>query len=122
MHRLLTYFIALVWLINGLYCKVLDGVHRHEQIVGRILSETYSRELIVTIGLLEIGMMIWVLSGIKTKLNAISQILLVVTMNILEFILVPDLLLWGRVNAIFAAFFVVLVYYNEFSLRKKFAT
>jgi len=40
-------------------------------------------------------------------------------MNTLEFILVPDLLLWGRLNSLFALLFISLVYYNEFVLNKK---
>lgn len=31
--------IALVWLVNGLWCKVLGHVPRHEAIVARVLSE-----------------------------------------------------------------------------------
>ncbi|EMS33047.1 hypothetical protein C943_00324 [Mariniradius saccharolyticus AK6] len=42
---------------------------------------------------------------------------LVAIMNILEFVLVPDLLLWGRYNALFALLFIGLVYYNEFVLN-----
>jgi hypothetical protein len=45
----------------------------------------------------------WILSGIRTKLNAITQVVVIATMNTLEFIMAPDLLLWGRFNAMFAA-------------------
>ena len=44
---------------------------------------------------------------------------IVATMNGMEFILVPDLLLWGRFNSIFALLFIGLVYYNEFVLNKQ---
>jgi hypothetical protein len=40
-------------------------------------------------------------------------------MNVLEFILAPDLLLWGRLNAVYAAMFMMVVGYNEFVLRRK---
>jgi hypothetical protein len=40
-------------------------------------------------------------------------------MNVLEFILVPDLLLWGRVNILFALVFMVIIYYNEFYWSKE---
>lgn len=46
----------------------------------------------------------------------------VATMNIIEFIVVPDLLLWGRLNVVFACMFIGLVYYNEFVLNKKLQT
>jgi len=119
LHKILTYFIALVWLVNGLFAKVLNLVPRHEQIVGRILNDQYSRTLILIIGFLEILMTFWILSRIKAKLNAILQIVVVGLMNVLEFMLVPDLLLWGRFNALFAALFMIIIYYNEFILSKK---
>jgi hypothetical protein len=118
-HIILNYGIAAVWLINGLFCKVLDLVNRHEQIVGRILGEEFSRPLTFMIGLSEIGMAIWILSGIKSRLNAITQITIVATMNIIEFALVPDLLLWGKLNSVFALLFILVVYYNEFGLNRK---
>ena len=119
LHKALTLLISVVWLANGLFCKVLNLVPRHEQIVARVLGEDYSRPLTILIGLSEIIMAVWVLSKFKSKLNAITQILVVATMNTLEFILIPDLLLWGRLNSLFALFFISLVYYNEFVLNKK---
>ena len=119
LHRIITYFIATVWLINGLFCKVLNWVPRHEQIVGRILGESYARPLTLLIGLAELVMMAWVLSGFQKKLNAQLQIFVVILMNILEFTLVPDLLLWGRLNSLFALCFAALVYYNTFILGQK---
>lgn len=117
-HSLLTLFIALVWLANGLFCKVLHMVPRHEQIVARILGERHAPLLTILIGISEIGMAFWVLSRLKHRWAAIVQILVVVAMNLLEFVLVPDLLLWGRYNSFFAFLFVLLVYYNEFVLNR----
>ena len=120
-HKFLTYCIAVVWIVNGLVCKVLNFVPRHEQIVARILGIEYSRLLTIVIGCSEIFMAIWILSKIKTRLSAVAQIAIVATMNMLEFILVPDLLLWGRLNALFAFLFIIIVYFNEFYLNKKLA-
>ena len=117
-YKILTYLIAAVWLINGLFCKLLNFVPRHEQIVGRILGNEYAKPLTILIGLAEIGMTIWILSRVKPKLNATFQIAIVAIMNTLEFFLVPDLLLWGRFNAVVAAAFILLVYFNEFVLGK----
>ena len=119
MYKILTYFIAAVWIANGLFCKVLNLVPRHEQIVARILGDDYSRPLTIIIGLSEIIMAVWILSGYKTRLNAIAQITVVATMNTLEFILVPDLLLWGKLNSLFAFIFILVVYYNEIYFNKK---
>jgi uncharacterized membrane protein YphA (DoxX/SURF4 family) len=118
-HKILTYCIATVWIANGLFCKVLNLVPRHEQIVARILGDDHSRLLTILIGLSEINMAVWILSAYKTKLNAIAQIAVVATMNTLEFILVPDLLLWGKLNSLFAFIFILVVHYNEFYLNKK---
>ncbi len=118
-YKILTYCIAAVWIANGLFCKVLNLVPRHEQIVARILGNDHSKLLTMLIGLSEIIMAVWILSAYKRKFNAIVQITVVATMNTLEFILVPDLLLWGRLNSLFAFIFILVVYCNEFYLNKK---
>ena len=118
-YKILTYCIATFWIANGLFCKVLNLVPRHEQIVARILGDDHSRLLTILIGLSEIIMAVWILSGYKTKLNTIAQITIVATMNTLEFILVPDLLLWGKLNSLFAFIFILVVYFNEFYFNKK---
>ncbi len=118
-HRLLTYCIASIWIANGLFCKVLNLVPRHQQIIENILGNEHSRLLTIAIGFLEILMAIWILSNYKTRLNAIVQIIMIATMNTLEFFLVPDLLLWGRFNAIFAFILILVVYLNEFYLNRK---
>jgi hypothetical protein len=98
---------------------VLNLVPRHEQIVARILGDDYSHVLIILIGFAEIVMAIWVISKFKSRLNAIVQIVIVGLMNILEFILAPGLLLWGKFNSLFAFVFILVVYFNEFYLNKK---
>lgn len=108
---------AFVWVINGLICKVLDLVPRHRHIVARILGATYANLLTKAIGILEIGMAVWIISGIASHLNAIAQIVIVGFMNVIEFVYAPDLLLWGRLNALFALLFMLLIYMNEFILR-----
>lgn len=119
LHKLLTYLIAAVWFINGLFCKLLNFVPRHQQIVAQILGEEYAAILTKLIGVAEIGMAIWVLSRIFSRFNAIVQIFIVLTMNVLEFLIVPDALLWGKLNFFFALIFVLIVYYNEFILSKQ---
>lgn len=118
LHSLITIFIALVWFINGLLCKVLNLVPRHGQIVAQILGDEYARIFTILIGISEVVMAIWVLSKFKPRLNTIAQIVLVATMNIIEFLLVPDLLLWGKLNSLFALCFIAIVYYNQFILKE----
>jgi hypothetical protein len=116
---ILTYVIAFVWVANGLFCKVLNLVPRHQEIVARILGDAYARPLTFLIGISEVIMALWIISGYKSKWNAWTQILVVGLMNTLEFILVPDLLLWGKFNSVFAFMFILLVYFHEFYVRPK---
>ncbi len=116
-HLIISIIISIIWVLNGLICKVLNLVPRHEQIVKGILGEDNSRTITLLIGISEIIMAIWVMSRYKSRLNAIAQIIVVSLMNTLEFILVPDLLLWGKFNSFFALIFIGVVYYNEFVLN-----
>jgi hypothetical protein len=121
MNRVLNYLIAAVWLINGLFCKVLDLVPRHQQIVARILRDTHAMFFTIIIGIAEIMMAMWIVSRIATRLNAVTQILIIAAMNSIEFLLAPDLLFWGKLNALFATIFILIIYCNEFILNKKFS-
>ncbi len=120
-HKILTILISLVWLINGLYAKVLGFVPRHQEIVARILGSEISFVAVKVIGALEICMFIWIISRKFSRLAAVMQIIIVMTMNVMEFILVPDLLLFGRMNIIIALVFVCVVYVNEFIIKPKSA-
>jgi hypothetical protein len=104
--------IILVWIVNGFYCKVLNAVPRHELIVREITGWSWSDKLTIAIGFFEIGMAFWILSNYWRKMNMLVQVLIVLTMNILEFLFVPDLLLWGRYNSVFALGFIVIVIVN----------
>jgi hypothetical protein len=118
-YKIIKYLAALIWLVNGLFCKLLDFVPRHEEIVRRILGGEYSVFLTRVIGLAEIGMTLWILSGKLSKQNVVTQIVIIASMNALEFYLAPDLLLWGKANAIIAALFIALIYTGEFYLKRK---
>jgi hypothetical protein len=116
-NKLINYLIAAIWIANGLFCKVLNLVPRHREIVARIIGNAHAGVLTKAIGFSEMAMAVWILSGFKTKLNAITQVVVIATMNSLEFMMAPDLLLWGRFNALFAFLFILVILYNEFYLR-----
>lgn len=118
-HKLFTWLIALVWFANGLLCKVFNLVPRHQEIVASIMGNNNSRELTIAIGLLEICMGVWIISGIYKRWNALVQIVVVIVMNVIEYFMVPDLLLWGKWNALFAFIFVVVVFINGFVVEAK---
>ncbi len=117
MRKITTYFIAFVWFVNGFYCKILNQVPRHEQIVSTILNIDNARLFTVLIGVSEIIMTFWILSNYKTKLNALLQISIILIMNVLEYAIVPDLLLWGKFNIVFAILFTSLIYCNQFKIK-----
>ena len=117
LQRIFNYLIALVWLINGLYCKVFNGVPRHQEIVARILGTTHAALFTKAIGIAEILMAVWILSRILPRLNAIAQIVIIATMNTIEYFMAPDLLLFGHWNAVVALLFIAVIYSNEFLLR-----
>ncbi len=113
-RRAFSLFFALVWIVNGLVCKVLNGVPRHRTIVGRILGEDHALALTRMIGLAEICLALWILSQWKWRWSATVQIAAVVTMNVIEFVLAPDLLLFGPRNALVALAYVSVVAYAGF--------
>ncbi len=121
-HRFLklafTISIALVWFVNGLFCKLLNLVPRHQQIVARILGEAFAYVATKAIGVLELCMVVWIVSGLKPRLCSWTQIVVVETMFIIEVILVPDLLLFGVSNVIPISLFIGMVYVHGFILTK----
>jgi hypothetical protein len=119
LKQLLTIAISLIWLINGLFCKVLGLVPRHQFIVARILGQSHALLLTKAIGLSELCMFIWIISRVKSRFCALAQIGLVALMNTLEFILAPDLLLFGRANALVAFIFICVIVFNEFIIGRK---
>ena len=118
LHKILTILLSVIWFVNGLFCKILNLVPRHEQIVSSILGIDDARMLTIAIGVSEVLMAVWILTGLFSRLNAIAQILIIAVMNILEYMLVPELLLWGRFNIVFAFLMIVVIYINEFHLKK----
>lgn len=118
-HIFTTFLICLVWFVNGFFCKVLNLVPRHQEIVARILGEEYSWLFTKAIGVSEMLMVVWILTRIKSRFCAIVQMIIVGVMNIIEFVLAPDLLLFGRMNIVFALIFIVVIYVNEFILTKR---
>ena len=119
LHRIVTVIIALVWLGFGLLCKVLHLEPRHEEIVAHILGEPYAYVLTRLIGVSEVLMAVWILSGFKNRLNAIVQMTVVGTMNAMEAILTSHLLLWGHLNTLFALGFIGVIYINEWVLNEQ---
>jgi hypothetical protein len=118
-HPITRILFSAVWLVNGVWCKILDGVPRHREIVAHILVEEHSLFLTRMIGTGEVIMAAWILSGIRWKWSCAAQIAAVATMNIIEFVVVPDLLLFGRFNSLVALAYISLVAWAGFRPVKR---
>ena len=108
------YVLAAIWLVNGLWCMVLGEVPRHDEIVGAILGRAIASPKTMAIGIAEVGMAVWIISGWRYRVCAVTQTTVILLMNLIEFAVVPHLLLWGRWNMIFALLLGVFILVNAF--------
>jgi hypothetical protein len=94
--RLIRTSIALVWMYEGLWCKVLGHAPRHEAILTSLplLTTAEAHSLLLALGCLECVMGVWVISGWRPAQGALIQTALLVSMNagglIFAARLVPD--------------------------------
>src|SRR6476619_7359533 len=73
-----------VWLFHGLYSKILNGIPRHQLIVGKVLGEKCARPATKIIGCLEVLLGVWAFTGFARLECAGVQTLAIVGMNALE--------------------------------------
>lgn len=118
----MTVFISSVWLINGVWAKLLGGVPRHQQIVAAILGPAYAPVLTLCIGVGEVVLALWVLMRWKLHLCTWLQVLLVAIMNVLEVWLAKPLLLFGEGNLVWAALFIGLVLWHHSFIQRSNST
>ena len=85
------------------------------------MGELHADIITQLIGIGEILMAAWIVSGYKRKINIAVQITVITAMNIIEFVLVPQMLLWGRCNIIFAGILVILLFYQASLVPSKTA-
>jgi DoxX-like family len=81
--RLIRLAIAMVWLYQGLWCKVLGGAPRHEAVIAAapFIGAAAARGAMVAIGLVECAMALWVASRWQMRWAAPAQTALLVGMN-----------------------------------------
>jgi uncharacterized membrane protein YphA (DoxX/SURF4 family) len=82
-NKLIHVAIALVWLYQGFWCKVLGGIPRHEAVIAAVpfIGSAASRNALIALGLLECGIGLWVLTGRWMREVAILQTALLAAMN-----------------------------------------
>jgi len=104
-------FIAGVWIFHGLFSKILDGIPRHKQIVGKILGEEFADAATIAIGVLEILLGCWVLTGLKKRLCAAVMTTALVSMNTLEIIIARELLISAAGMVALNLIFITIIWW-----------
>ena len=81
--KLIRASIAVVWLYEGLWCKLLGGVPRHADVIAAapFIGRGAARAALIALGLAECGIAAWVLSGQRMRQAALVQTVLLVAMN-----------------------------------------
>ena len=82
-----------VWLVFGVYYKLLRQVPRHERIVARVLGDRVAPVMTRVIGAGEAAIALWMFSGVALPVCVALQTLLIASMNALELRYARDLLL-----------------------------
>jgi len=82
-NKLIRLAIALIWLYQGLWCKVLGGIPRQEAVIAAapFVGSAAGHITLIALGLLECGIAVWVLSGRGMRQAAIVQTVLLAAMN-----------------------------------------
>ena len=83
--------VASVWLYEGLWCKLLGGDKRQLEIVTHVprLGPRFGAAFLKALGVAEVGLAVWAWSGAAPFACALTQTLLLVTLN-------ANGLLWSR--------------------------
>jgi hypothetical protein len=81
--KLIRASIALVWLYEGLWCKLLGGVQHQAAVVAAVpfLGPAAARAALMALGLIECGIAGWVLSGRGMRSAAVVQTGMLIGMN-----------------------------------------
>ncbi len=113
MKRFFNILFASIWIVNGLFFKVLQFVPRHQTIVSEILELEEAYFLTLVIGVAETILGILILMNWRPKFLALTQVLLILSMNIFEYFLVPQLLMFGKWNLLFAILLCLGILVNQ---------
>ena len=108
-----------MWFVFGFIFKVLDLVPHHRMIVAAILGEEVASTITPLIGVAEIGIAVWILSGLCPRTCAAVQTTALVTMNTWELLFARHLLLAPIPMVCLNIAFLGIVWYNALILSNK---
>jgi hypothetical protein len=82
-HWLIHAAVAAVWLYEGLWCKLLRGEPREFEVVKAVprYGPRFGVPFLMTLGVVEVTVALWVLSGIAPFLCVLTQTVLLVSLN-----------------------------------------
>ena len=88
--------VASVWLVHGLYNKLLGGSPRHLAIVQSVpgLEGDAGRAALTLIGVFEVAIAVWIVSRRAPRTCAAVQTVALLSMNVVELTYARRLLLW----------------------------
>ena len=83
--------VALVWLYEGLWCKILGRVRSQVDVVTAVprLGPLFGSQFLKALGVVEIALAIWVMTGIAPGTCALAQTALLIALN-------ANGLIWAR--------------------------
>jgi hypothetical protein len=82
--------VALVWLYEGLWCKILGRARLQLDVVTAVPGlGRFGAPLLKAVGVVECGLAVWVMAGVAPGVCAITQTALLVVMN-------ANGLMWAR--------------------------
>ena len=83
--------VAAVWLYEGLWCKLMRGEPRELEVVKAVprYGPRFGVPFLMALGVVEVALAAWVLSGIHPLLCAVAQTVLLVSLNV-------NGLIWAR--------------------------
>lgn len=90
-YWLIRFAVAAVWIYEGLWCKLLRGGPREFEVVKAVprFGARFGAPFLMTLGVVEVVLALWVLSGAAPLSCAIAQSVLLVSLNVSG-------LLWAR--------------------------
>jgi hypothetical protein len=75
--------VAAVWLYEGLWCKLLGGQPHQLEVVRTVpgYGPRFGAQFLTALGVVEVGMGVWALSGVTPVIAAVAQTALLVGLN-----------------------------------------
>lgn len=106
-------------MFHGIYSKLLDGIPRHRLIVARVLGADVAGPVTILIGLGEVLIGLWLMSGKFPRACALFQTGILATMNFLEIRMANDLLISATGMVFLNVILLACVWYIALTTEKR---